>query len=780
MSESGERRQDDSIAEDRLARIDEACLRVAAILDPDNLLQTVADEARAITGARYSAVRALAEGGNPAGLGVSGFAPDERVLQDIVSGRLDLQEYLAKLSASAEAAETAETPESESQAQTILEAPLSRQGEALGSIFVAGGTAGGSFTRENERILGLFGPHAAVAISNSIIFRAERRTRDNLERVINISPVGVVIFDAQSGSLISANDEARRLASAFMGAGGSLEDFLLEASFSRTDGSEFAADVPSIAQLLTAGETIQAEEITAHLPDGRSTTSLVNAVPVLSEDGEVLFVLAAFQSVNPTEDLERQRADFLAMVSEGLRTPLTTIKGSATIALESSTSLDPAESRQFFLIIDSQADRMNSLINDLFDAARIEAGNLPVTIESIGVAGLVEEARNLFLADHAANRVNIDLPPELPRVRADRRRLVQVLNILFSSLSRGSPEGASINVSASREGSQIAINVLGQNTTIPAERLPQLFRESFRFGETIEQLAPEENSLRFSICKGIVEAHGGGIRAESAGLGQGTRFTFTIPFAGDSLEDTEAASAAQISADMSGELARILVMDDDQDTLGYVRRTLMAAGYNPVLTETIEEMGRLAETEMPNLILLDFAMLEAAGTELVQDIFRNAGAPVILMSRRGWNQETAQAFEMGILDFIAKPFSQIELVTRVRAALRRRPQGEADSLEPYEIDGLRIEYDEHSVTVAGRDVQLTATEYNLLVELAINAGRVLTHQRLLERVWGPEQSRDPRILRAFVKSLRRKLGDDASDPRYIFTVPRVGYRMARP
>ena len=779
MSESGEWRQDNLIAEGRLARIDEACLRVAAILDPGPLLQAVAEEARAIAGARYSSVRVLAEGGTPGGLVVSGFSADESALQDIFSGRLDLKEYLAGLFAPAEAAEAAGTSESESGAETVLEVPILRQGEALGSIVVAGTIAGGSFTQEDARILSLFGPHAAVAISNAFVFRTERQARDNLEKVINISPVGVVIFDAQSGALISANDEARRLTSAFMGDGGGLEDFLLEASFSRGDGRELTLDLPSVTQLLTSGETIQAEEFTAHLPDGRSTSVLVNAIPIFSEDGEVLFVLAAYQSVNPKEDLERQRAAFLAMVSEGLRTPLTAIKGSAAIALESSTHLGPAESRQFFRIIDSQADRMNSLINDLFDAARIDAGNLPITVEPVSVVDLVTEARDLFLTGHADGSIDIDLPPELPRIRADRRRIVQVLNILFSSLSNYFSEIARVNVSASKEGSQVAINVVDQSTTIPSERLPQLFREFFRFGEANERLNLEEARLRFSICKGIVEAHGGRIWADNAGLEHGTRFTFTIPVAGDAWDEAVAEGTAEISADVSPDQTRILVIDNDQDALGYVRRALLAAGYNPILAETIEEMGRHTDTETPHLILLDFAMLEAAETELVQDIFRDALAPVILMSSSGWNQDAAQAFEMGILDFIAKPFSQIELVTRVRAALRRRAQNEPDTIEPYESDGLRIEYAEHNVTVSGREVQLTATEYNLLVELSTNAGRVITHQRLLDRVWGQDQSRDPRILRAFVKSLRRKLGDDANDPRYIFTVPRVGYRMAR-
>ena len=775
MSESGVWRQDNLIPVDRLARMDDACLRVAAILDPGTLLQAVADEARAITDARYSAVGIIAERGNQPSLVVSGFVPAESALQDILSGRLDLREHLAGLTAT-KADETAEAPEGDPRSETIIEVPVLRQGDAIGRICVAGKADGRAFSTEDERVLRLFAAHAAVAITNALVFGAERQTRDNLERVIDISPVGVVIFDAQSGSLVSANDEARRLTSAFMGDGGGLEDFLLEATFSRGNDRELALDLPSVAQLLTSGETIQAEEFTAHLPDGRAASVLVNAVPIFSEDGEILFVLAAYQSVNPTEDLERQRAAFLAMVSEGLRTPLTAIKGSAAIALESTSRLDPVESRQFFRIIDSQADRMNSLINDLLDAARIDAGKLPITIEPVRVADLTEEARALFLADNVGSRVNIDLPPELPRIRADRRRLVQVLRILFSGASDYTAEGASINVSASREGTQVAINVLDQRTTIPAERLPQLFREFFRFGETSEQSDLEETELRLSICKGIVEAHGGRIWADNAGLDHGTRFTLTIPAA----DDAGAEGPAEITADASTSQARILVMDNDQDALGYVRRTLLAAGYNPILTETIEEMGRITETEMPNLILLDFAMLEAAGTESVQDIFRNAKAPVILMSWRGWNQEAAQAFEMGILDFIAKPFSQIELVTRVRAALRRRAQNEPDSLEPYASDNLRIEYAEHNVTVSGQEVQLTATEYNLLVELSTNAGRVMTHQRLLDRVWGLDQNRDPRILRAFVKSLRRKLGDDANDPRYIFTVPRVGYRMAKP
>ena len=131
--------------------------------------------------------------------------------------------------------------------------------------------------------------------------------------------------------------------------------------------------------------------------------------------------------------------------------------------------------------------------------------------------------------------------------------------------------------------------------------------------------------------------------------------------------------------------------------------------------------------------------------------------------------------EIGAADYVVKPFSPTELVARIQAALRRR----AEPLEPYRLGELAIHYEERRVTLAGRPVQLTATEYELLCKLSVNAGRVLTHDYLLQRVWTSENSGDSRLVRAFVKKLRRKLGDDANSPTYIFTEPRVGYRMAR-
>ena len=149
--------------------------------------------------------------------------------------------------------------------------------------------------------------------------------------------------------------------------------------------------------------------------------------------------------------------------------------------------------------------------------------------------------------------------------------------------------------------------------------------------------------------------------------------------------------------------------------------------------------------------------------------------PVIFISGYGRDQAVAQALELGAADYIVKPFSPGELAARVQATLRRVAER-----TPYRRGDLAIDYELRRVTVAGRRVDLTATEYRLLHVLSTGAGRVSTVDALLRQVWGGRKTGDPRLLRAFVKRLRCKLGDDAASPAYIFTERGVGYRMAEP
>lgn len=276
---------------------------------------------------------------------------------------------------------------------------------------------------------------------------------------------------------------------------------------------------------------------------------------------------------------------------------------------------------------------------------------------------------------------------------------------------------------------------------------------------------------------GIVEAHGGRIRAESDGGGRGTRITFTFPVA----EETGmAASAGSVPTSRrqrkhGGKGPRILGVDDDPETLRKVRDALSKAGYLSIATGDPEEVSGLMEEHRPHLVLLDLVLPGVDGIDLMLELFEKARVPVIFLSAYGQEDAIARAFDAGASDYVVKPFSPTELTARIRAALRRRDEPGA----PCVFGDMTIDYARRRVTVAGRRVPLTDTEYRLLVELSIEPGTPVTYDELLRRVWDLEYSSDRRTLRSTVKSIRRKLGDEARNPTYVFNESKVGYRLGR-
>ena len=218
-------------------------------------------------------------------------------------------------------------------------------------------------------------------------------------------------------------------------------------------------------------------------------------------------------------------------------------------------------------------------------------------------------------------------------------------------------------------------------------------------------------------------------------------------------------------------------VDDDPQTLRYVRDALSAAGYTPIVTAYPEDVLRLVTEEVPQLVLLDLMLPGTDGIELMKEILKIAEVPVIFLSAYGREDFITRALDAGAEDYVVKPFSPTELAARIRAALRRRAAAEPS--EPYVRGDLVIDYDERRVTLAGRTISLTLTEYRMLAELSAYAGRVLTYEDLLKRAWNTKETDDVRPMRTMVSKLRRKLGDDADNPTYIFTEPRVGYRMLK-
>ena len=752
------------------------------------MLQEVVDSARVLTDARYAAITTQDDAGELEDLLFSGLEPGEIEQAVGFPAGPALFQYLSQLKRPLRTrdfvahVDLAGFPGFSLPIGAFLSAQIRDRGNQVGNIYIGKQQLGPDFTLEDEETLEMFAAQVGAAITNARRYGDEQRAKADQTALVNTSPVGVLVVDAKTRQLVQFNDEARRLAGGLRGHDRDFAQVLSLFTFRRIDGREIPATEMPVERALRTGETVRAEEMTIQRQDGQTVTTLVNATPILSEDGDIVSVVSTVQDMTPLEEIERLRAEFLGMVSHELRTPLTSIKGSAATARSATYPLDPAETRQFFRIIEEQADYMRDLINNLLDLARIEAGTLSVAPEPTEIADVIDQARNAFLSGGYRNSVEVFVAQDIPRIPADSQRVGQVLYNLFSNASKYSREWSTIRVNASLEDVYVAVSVIDEGRGISAAQLPRLFSKFSRI-DNDDGPEVEGYGLGLAISRGIVEAHGGRIWAESDGEGHGTRFTFTLPAvaAADGTADPSAAPVSARTRGASAAAERILAVDDDPQVLRYVRSILSEAGYSAVVTSEPAELDRLIQVEQPHLVLLNLVLPGTSGFELIKRIPNVFEVPVIFLTGRGREQDFARAFEMGAADYVVKPFAPTELVARIRAALHKRSvYRQAQAVEPFRLGDLTINYLERSVTLAGRPVRLTPTQFKLLVELSSNAGRVLTHDELLVKVWGQGHSADQQLLRSFVKGLRSKLGDNARDPVYIFTESGIGYRLAKP
>ena len=225
---------------------------------------------------------------------------------------------------------------------------------------------------------------------------------------------------------------------------------------------------------------------------------------------------------------------------------------------------------------------------------------------------------------------------------------------------------------------------------------------------------------------------------------------------------------------MKEELPQILIVDDEHPILRFLSASL-GGQYRILQAATGEDAIRYAATERPDLIILDLGLPDIDGVEVTRRLREWTDIPIIIVSVREQENDKVAALDAGADDYLTKPFGAGELMARIRVALRHSPPIEADAV--FRNNNLTVDLARRIVSVAGQDIVLTPTEYDILRALIQHAGKVLTHRQLLRTVWGDAYESETHLLRVNVSNLRRKIEKDPARPQHIITEPGVGYRL---
>jgi two-component system KDP operon response regulator KdpE len=223
---------------------------------------------------------------------------------------------------------------------------------------------------------------------------------------------------------------------------------------------------------------------------------------------------------------------------------------------------------------------------------------------------------------------------------------------------------------------------------------------------------------------------------------------------------------------------RILVIEDEPPLQKLLRVTLAASGYQVIESATAGDGIIQAATTPPDLIILDLGLPDADGVEVIRRIREWSSMPIIVVTARGKEQDKIVALDAGADDYLTKPFSVGELLARVRVVLRHLATLQTDSAATQiSFANIQIDLAKREVLKSGNRLQLTPTEYRLMITLVKNSGKVMTHAQLLKEVWGPDATHENHYVRVFMNQLRQKIEDDPSDPKHFLTETGIGYRF---
>ncbi|HLI08919.1 MAG TPA: ATP-binding protein [Ktedonobacteraceae bacterium] len=629
----------------------------------------------------------------------------------------------------------------------------------------------------------------ASAAERDILSSAAARAHNLLANVADNMHSGFILLN-QNQRVTYSNASAGRLL------GVSVQELLEEPVFDiRKQLLSIAADPQSIQATLDRAWQHPEQECSADLALAHAAARWlrVQCFPVRDPRGHLLGRGVLLDDITLERSTIEARSETLAMAAHELKTPLAIIKGCATTLLGNSSRWDPAVQREMLQMIDTHTDRLYDILNTLLDVWRLDAGTQHLRLALVEFPRLLSQVVERWRKHAPSHVFTLTLPEAMPPVLCDVVRIEQAINHLLNNAVKYSQPGSLITIQLDVNEIELCLSVSDRGVGIAPEQLDRIFERFYRV--PIDENSPGGSGLGLAVARATIEAHGGKIWADSPGPGHGSIFYFTLPLnprsssplPGLSVPSTLASFAPAPSASVQSgplhhsERLHVLIGEHDTRLIRFLRANLEEQQYHVQVVAHGLQLLRQLDLEEPDLILLSTRLLDMSGVELLQRLREYSRIPVLMLADACDEDERVRLLDLGADDLVIKPFGMKELLARVRALLRRQPlppEGEQKA-HTFSSGDLLIDYAQHQVFVEGRPIQLSRTEYRLLSVLARNAGMVITHELLLERVWGPEYNRDIGFIWVYISRLRRKIEKNPREPRYILTVPDVGYKLAK-
>jgi signal transduction histidine kinase len=518
----------------------EASLAVASEINVESLLQRIVDLARGLVDARYAALGVINIDGRIESFFTSGLSPEERAAIGPVPVGLGLLGALARsrepilVPVIQDDPRSAGFPPHHPPMRTMLGVPILLWERNVGNLYLCDRSDGRPFDVQDQTVVQVLAGHAAAAIDRATLYRQLEQSRrgaeeqrDQLRSILDNLPSAVIIQSSIDLQIELANNAAVSMMLGDVRPAGTLPVYGRDFAFLQKDGAELPFDrQPGIRAL--RGEVIRNQQLIIRQGDGQASPVLVQAGPLRDSSGGISRAVVVIQDVTKLREAEQLKDDFISLVSHELRTPITAVYGGAHLLLNQGDTLSEETCRDLLNDIMVESERLNQMLANLLGLTSVKAGRMEPSTEPVLLEPLSRKVAADINKRSDRHQLTVDISPYIPPVEADPNHLEQVLRNLFENAVKYSPDGGTIQTSATTDGQMVRINITDPGVGIAPEHVGSLFERFRRPGApaTIRGMG-----LGLYLSRHMVEAQGGTISATSAGPGKGATFSITLPIA---------------------------------------------------------------------------------------------------------------------------------------------------------------------------------------------------------------------------------------------------------